>query len=194
MSGFSLWVDRDTTSVGRSPLPGTAYRGSSYERGIYMICWVSCALPAVRMQPKEERSNGSNEEKVAGGNSNSRKRSHHASSSLSGGGEEEEYDHVVEQSSESYNTAATGHGHGSSPATAAAGRNHSCSHEEGGSYSSAAGGGGGAGAAGSCRPGGTVRQYVRSKMPRLRWTADLHHCFVHAIERLGGQDSEHLDY
>ncbi|CAK9862726.1 unnamed protein product [Sphagnum jensenii] len=60
-------------------------------------------------------------------------------------------------------------------------------HEEGGSYSSAAGGGG-AGAAGSCRPGGTVRQYVRSKMPRLRWTADLHHCFVHAIERLGGQD------
>ncbi|CAN5957589.1 unnamed protein product, partial [Sphagnum jensenii] len=80
------------------------------------------------MQPKEERSNGSNEEeKVAGGNANSRKRSRHASSSLSGGDEEEE-------------------------------------------------------------PGGTVRQYVRSKMPRLRWTADLHHCFVHAIERLGGQD------
>eukprot|EP01018_Ginkgo_biloba_P009700 Gb_25174 [translate_table: standard] len=35
---------------------------------------------------------------------------------------------------------------------------------------------------------GTVRQYVRSKMPRLRWTPDLHHCFVHAVERLGGQD------
>ncbi|XP_058095093.1 protein PHOSPHATE STARVATION RESPONSE 3-like isoform X2 [Magnolia sinica] len=34
----------------------------------------------------------------------------------------------------------------------------------------------------------TVRQYVRSKMPRLRWTPDLHHCFVHAVERLGGQD------
>ncbi|PIN13298.1 hypothetical protein CDL12_14083 [Handroanthus impetiginosus] len=32
-----------------------------------------------------------------------------------------------------------------------------------------------------------VRQYVRSKVPRLRWTPDLHHCFVHAIERLGGQ-------
>ncbi|XP_020547665.1 protein PHOSPHATE STARVATION RESPONSE 1 isoform X2 [Sesamum indicum] len=33
-----------------------------------------------------------------------------------------------------------------------------------------------------------VRQYVRSKVPRLRWTPDLHHCFVHAIDRLGGQD------
>ncbi|KAK4423327.1 putative Myb family transcription factor [Sesamum alatum] len=32
-----------------------------------------------------------------------------------------------------------------------------------------------------------VRQYVRSKVPRLRWTPDLHHCFVHAIDRLGGQ-------
>lgn len=40
------------------------------------------------------------------------------------------------------------------------------------------------------RSGGTVRQYVRSKMPRLRWTPDLHHCFVVAVERLGGQDSE----
>lgn len=37
---------------------------------------------------------------------------------------------------------------------------------------------------------GSVRQYVRSKMPRLRWTPDLHLCFVHAVERLGGQDSE----
>ncbi|XXG87324.1 hypothetical protein AAC387_Pa11g2038 [Persea americana] len=35
---------------------------------------------------------------------------------------------------------------------------------------------------------GAVRQYIRSKVPRLRWTPDLHHCFVHAIERLGGQD------
>ncbi|KAK6917275.1 SANT/Myb domain [Dillenia turbinata] len=33
-----------------------------------------------------------------------------------------------------------------------------------------------------------VRPYIRSKMPRLRWTPDLHHCFVHAVERLGGED------
>ncbi|KAL7000692.1 hypothetical protein U1Q18_001845 [Sarracenia purpurea var. burkii] len=41
---------------------------------------------------------------------------------------------------------------------------------------------------GSCGRNGTVRQYIRSKVPRLRWTPDLHHCFVHAIDRLGGQD------
>ncbi|XP_010907869.2 uncharacterized protein [Elaeis guineensis] len=35
---------------------------------------------------------------------------------------------------------------------------------------------------------GTVRQYVRSKNPRLRWTPELHLCFVQAVERLGGQD------
>ncbi|ESW20033.1 hypothetical protein PHAVU_006G175300 [Phaseolus vulgaris] len=35
---------------------------------------------------------------------------------------------------------------------------------------------------------GTVRQYVRSKMPRLRWTPELHHSFMHAVERLGGQE------
>ncbi|KAJ6690137.1 hypothetical protein OIU85_006419 [Salix viminalis] len=35
---------------------------------------------------------------------------------------------------------------------------------------------------------GSFRQYNRSKMPRLRWTPDLHLCFVHAVERLGGQD------
>lgn len=35
-----------------------------------------------------------------------------------------------------------------------------------------------------------VRPYVRSKMPRLRWTPDLHRCFVHAVERLGGEDSK----
>ncbi|KAF3627359.1 putative ammonium transporter 2-like [Capsicum annuum] len=33
-----------------------------------------------------------------------------------------------------------------------------------------------------------VRPYVRSKMARLRWTPDLHLRFVHAMERLGGQD------
>lgn len=38
--------------------------------------------------------------------------------------------------------------------------------------------------------GGSVRQYVRSKTPRLRWTPDLHLCFVRAVERLGGQESK----
>ncbi|KAH0450173.1 hypothetical protein IEQ34_020865 [Dendrobium chrysotoxum] len=38
------------------------------------------------------------------------------------------------------------------------------------------------------RLGPTVRQYVRSKMPRLRWTPELHLSFVHAVERLGGQE------
>ncbi|WJX22818.1 hypothetical protein P8452_12092 [Trifolium repens] len=33
-----------------------------------------------------------------------------------------------------------------------------------------------------------VRPYVRSKMPRLRWTPDLHRCFAHAVERLGGEE------
>ncbi|KAG6757571.1 hypothetical protein POTOM_037887 [Populus tomentosa] len=47
---------------------------------------------------------------------------------------------------------------------------------------------------GSCGRSGAVRQYVRSKVPRLRWTPELHHCFVHAIERLGGQDSAYGDY
>ncbi|XP_009791664.1 uncharacterized protein [Nicotiana sylvestris] len=35
---------------------------------------------------------------------------------------------------------------------------------------------------------GGVRQYVRSKTPRLRWTPELHLRFIHAVERLGGQD------
>ena len=35
-----------------------------------------------------------------------------------------------------------------------------------------------------------VRPYVRSKMPRLRWTPDLHLRFIHAVERLGGQESK----
>ncbi|CAM0950530.1 unnamed protein product [Alopecurus aequalis] len=34
----------------------------------------------------------------------------------------------------------------------------------------------------------SVRPYVRSKNPRLRWTPELHHCFIRAIYRLGGQD------
>ncbi|KAI5059562.1 hypothetical protein GOP47_0025881 [Adiantum capillus-veneris] len=49
----------------------------------------------------------------------------------------------------------------------------------------------GSGSGGACRQqgqGGSVRQYIRSKMPRLRWTPDLHHCFVQAVERLGGQE------
>ncbi|XP_010529031.1 PREDICTED: uncharacterized protein LOC104806008 [Tarenaya hassleriana] len=33
-----------------------------------------------------------------------------------------------------------------------------------------------------------VRPYVRSKVPRLRWTPDLHLRFVHAVDRLGGQE------
>ncbi|KAL0925129.1 hypothetical protein M5K25_003439 [Dendrobium thyrsiflorum] len=33
-----------------------------------------------------------------------------------------------------------------------------------------------------------VRQYVKSKLPRLRWTAELHLLFVRAVERLGGQE------
>lgn len=38
------------------------------------------------------------------------------------------------------------------------------------------------------KAGGSVRKYVRSKMPRLRWTPDLHLCFLHAVERLGGHE------
>ena len=35
-----------------------------------------------------------------------------------------------------------------------------------------------------------IRPYVRSNSPRLRWTDDLHRCFVRAVERLGGEDSK----
>ena len=45
---------------------------------------------------------------------------------------------------------------------------------------------------GNCGRNGAVRQYIRSKVPRLKWTPELHHCFVHAIERLGGQESNLL--
>ncbi|XP_038902174.1 two-component response regulator ARR18-like [Benincasa hispida] len=38
------------------------------------------------------------------------------------------------------------------------------------------------------RRSGSVRKYSRSKMPRLRWTPDLHLAFVNAVERLGGQE------
>ncbi|PKA51655.1 Putative Myb family transcription factor [Apostasia shenzhenica] len=46
----------------------------------------------------------------------------------------------------------------------------------------------GDGPAAGKRLGPSVRQYVRSKMPRLRWTPELHLSFVHAVERLGGQE------
>ncbi|CAH2058638.1 unnamed protein product [Thlaspi arvense] len=36
--------------------------------------------------------------------------------------------------------------------------------------------------------GGSVRPYNRSKTPRLRWTPELHLCFLQAVERLGGPD------
>ncbi|KAK9063831.1 hypothetical protein SSX86_017703 [Deinandra increscens subsp. villosa] len=41
---------------------------------------------------------------------------------------------------------------------------------------------------GSYGRSGAVRQYIRSKVPRLRWTPDLHHSFVHAIDTLGGHE------
>lgn len=43
---------------------------------------------------------------------------------------------------------------------------------------------------GSSERAPSVRQYNRSKLPRLRWTPDLHMAFVHAVERLGGQESK----
>ncbi|KAI4371014.1 hypothetical protein MLD38_019293 [Melastoma candidum] len=36
--------------------------------------------------------------------------------------------------------------------------------------------------------GTMVRRYVRSKLPRLRWTPELHFSFASAVERLGGQE------
>ncbi|OIV95826.1 hypothetical protein TanjilG_06802 [Lupinus angustifolius] len=34
-----------------------------------------------------------------------------------------------------------------------------------------------------------VRVYNRSKLPRVRWTPELHRCFVHAVQNLGGEDT-----
>ncbi|KAM3242839.1 hypothetical protein ACQJBY_055059 [Aegilops geniculata] len=39
------------------------------------------------------------------------------------------------------------------------------------------------------RRSGFVRQYTRSSVPRMRWTAELESSFVGAVERLGGRDS-----
>lgn len=39
-----------------------------------------------------------------------------------------------------------------------------------------------------------VRRYNRSKLPRLRWTPDLHLSFVHAIDKLGGQESKCISH
>ncbi|XP_062217515.1 myb family transcription factor MOF1-like [Phragmites australis] len=44
------------------------------------------------------------------------------------------------------------------------------------------------GAAGGGRSGAATRRYSRSKVPRLRWTSELHHSFVRAVDCLGGQD------
>ncbi|XP_022941925.1 putative Myb family transcription factor At1g14600 [Cucurbita moschata] len=37
-----------------------------------------------------------------------------------------------------------------------------------------------------CGRTANARQYIRSKVPRLRWTPELHHSFVLAIQTLGG--------
>ncbi|RLM85380.1 hypothetical protein C2845_PM04G01690 [Panicum miliaceum] len=51
-----------------------------------------------------------------------------------------------------------------------------------------AGGGGDSSRKTGASPSSSVRPYVRSKNPRLRWTPELHHCFLRAVDRLGGQD------
>lgn len=40
----------------------------------------------------------------------------------------------------------------------------------------------------------SIRAYIRSRTPRLRWTPDLHHRFLQAVERVGGLDSELQKY
>ena len=37
--------------------------------------------------------------------------------------------------------------------------------------------------------GFVVRRYTRSKVPRMRWTAELQQSFLRAVGSLGGQDS-----
>ncbi|XP_062222483.1 myb family transcription factor MOF1-like [Phragmites australis] len=44
------------------------------------------------------------------------------------------------------------------------------------------------GGAGSGRSGAATRRYSRSKLPRMRWTSELHHSFVRAVDCLGGPD------
>ncbi|XP_066327497.1 myb family transcription factor MOF1-like isoform X1 [Miscanthus floridulus] len=44
------------------------------------------------------------------------------------------------------------------------------------------------GGAGGGRNGVATRRYSRSKVPRLRWTSELHRNFVRAVDCLGGQD------
>jgi hypothetical protein len=39
---------------------------------------------------------------------------------------------------------------------------------------------------------GRTRRYIRSSEPRLKWNAELHQCFVRAIEQLGGLESEYI--
>ncbi|XP_057840971.2 probable transcription factor KAN2 isoform X1 [Cryptomeria japonica] len=41
---------------------------------------------------------------------------------------------------------------------------------------------------GSCERRGEVRRYLRSKVPRLRWSPHLHHSFVKAVQHLGGRE------
>ncbi|KAK6238506.1 hypothetical protein QUC31_003975 [Theobroma cacao] len=42
----------------------------------------------------------------------------------------------------------------------------------------------------SRRPGTGVRSYNKSDLPRLRWTPELHHQFVQAVDCLGGKYSK----
>ncbi|KAK8971103.1 putative Myb family transcription factor [Platanthera guangdongensis] len=67
------------------------------------------------------------------------------------------------------------------------GMDHDGSHKAGGSSSTSTVEEGDQPAKASAAAG-SVRPYNRSKTPRLRWTKDLHTCFVRAVQRLGGQD------